>query len=449
MNDYRYLIITILIGFITPTYAVVKVSYFPKIAVDKSNVNNFSTPLSYYQGTIFTVNVEPGSTALNKGINLKTIVRKSVPVSSDQWNWISQTIDDETIEDKYHTQASIGIDKQGYLHIAYGMHNMPWQYVISNSPGNISNFTFLGDPITIDDKKTVKNLNKTPFSSIGYAIVQGNQITYPAFFNDIHNNLYITYRFAVKPKRSFGDRVFAIAIARYNIETKKWLQLGADILLSQKDADWGGLCEAPVTNPFALTDQWTVYFPRLAFDKDNGMHVSWLWRKGIAGGDTTHPSYAFSPDDDRGFFTSHHLKYTLPISVLNADWIGPLVLDKFSATSEIIADDTYVYVVLHRLGETRELFKLNRLSGEWLKELMPYSASTLKIDLNGGQWAFATGLTVFFRKNDQTKWKIVYSDKNDEKYGYPKVLQIPGKNEFYIHTQSLSEVWVKIYKLKF
>ena len=298
-------------GLTMPAYAGINVSFFPRIAVDKSNVNNFSTPLSYYKGIIYTVNVEPGYSEDNKGINLHTVVRQSVPISSEQWSWISQTIDDETIEDKYHTQASIGIDRQGYIHIAYGMHNMPWQYVISDSPGDIANFTFLGDPITIDNKITVKYLNKTPFSSIGYAVVQGNQITYPAFFNDIHNNLYITYRFAVKPKRSFEDRIFAIAIARFNIETKKWVQLGADIVLSRKDADWGGLCEAPVTNPFALTDQWTVYFPRLAFDKDNGMHVSWLWRKGIAGGDTTHPSYAFSPDGDRGFFTSHHSKILL------------------------------------------------------------------------------------------------------------------------------------------
>ena len=430
-------------------YAEITVTNYPLIAVDESNLNIFSTPLAYFKGSIFTVNVEPSTLELNNGVNLNTIVRKIVSSDNINRTWTSYTIDNETINDRYHTQGSIGIDKLGFIHIAYGMHNMPWQYVISNSPGNITSFTFLGDPITIEDKITVKHLNKTPFSSIGYAVVQGNQITYPAFFNDIRNDLYITYRFAVKPKRSFQDRIFAIAIARYNIETKKWVQLGADILLSHKDADWGGLCEAPVTNPFALTDQWTVYFPRLAFDKNNGMHVSWLWRKGIAGGDTTHPSYAFSPDGDRSFFKSNHSKYSLPISILNADWIGQSVLDKFSATSEIIANNTYTYVVLHRLGKTRELYKLNRLSGEWSKELMPYSASTLKIDEKGGQWAFATGLTVFFRKNEQAKWKIVYSEKSNEKYRYPKVLQIPGKNEFYIHTQSLSEVWVKIYKLKF
>lgn len=432
------------------TNAAVQVTSFPEIIVDKSSINLFSTPLAYYQGTLYTVNIEPGNSAVNHGLHLHTTVRQVLGIESTDQRWRTHIIDTETIEDKYHTQASIAVDKLGFLHITYGMHNMPWQYVVSNKPADISSFSFHGDKISTAEKIAVKVFNKTPFPTIGSASIPGNQVTYPAFFYDNNNDLYITYRFAVKPKRKFKDRVYSAGIARYDMANKNWYSLGGDVLLTRQDANLSGNKTTEKVRPFALQDHWAVYLPRLAFDKDNGTHVSWMWRRGGAGGDTTHPSYAYSPDADNNFYTSQLSKYTLPVSEGKADWVGIPSLDKFNAVSEITVDGHYVYIILHRKGKARELVKLNRQTRKWLKsEVMPYSASTLKIGNNGGQWAFATGLTVLHRKSDKEKWKVVYKADDREKYGYPKVLQIPDKNEFYIHTHSLSEERVKIFKLEY
>ncbi len=426
--------------------ADISVTTLPIIDVDNSNLNLFSTPIVYYNGSIFTVNVEPSGSSLNAGINLKTVVRKVMLGNGKEW--LSHTIDQNTIEDEYHTQASIGVDKLGFIHIAYGMHNMPWQYVVSDNPSDISAFSFYGDEISIFDKGVVKFLNKTPFPSTGSAAIPGNQITYPAFFYDNNYDLYVTYRFAVKPRRHYRDRILSGGIARYDLVNKEWQALGGNIQITKLDAIWQGEGDYKKITAFASSNRWTVYLPRLAFDRDNGMHVSWLWRKGGAGRYTVHPSYAYSPNDETKFYTSKGKQYNLPISVDKAEWVGKHGVDKFDSISDIEVDDRYVYIVLHRQGKTRELIKLNRLSKQWIKsEAMPHSASTFKVDRNGGQWAFATGLKVFYRKTDKGMWNLVFKDT--EKYRYPKVIPVPGKNEFYIHTQSLDQKRVKIYKLEF
>lgn len=435
---------------INETYAAVKITTFPQIAVDKSSINLFSTPLAYYQGAIYTVNVEPAISDLNIGLNLRTIVRKAVLMDGSKWNWESQIIDQNTIADKYHTQASIGVDKQGYLHIAYGMHNMPWQYVVSNSPGDISSFSFMGTPVTTAEKVTVKIFNKTPFPAKGTAAIPGNQITYPAFFYDRNTDLYVSYRFAVKPKRSFKDRGFSAAIARYDINSKKWRAFGGSVLNSRQDAEWPGKSKTSEETVFAYQRNWTVYPPRLAFDKNNGMHVAWLWRKGSAGGDTSHPSYAFSPYNKELFYTAHHTEYSMPVSESSASWIDKPTDKKFTAIPDLTVDDNHVYVVLQKWGGAREFYQLNRLSGKWThQEPLPYAASTLKIDQVGGQWAFATGLRVLHRRTGHDKWRVVFEEKGKRKFGYPKVLQVFGENKFFIHMQSLNGQWVKIYQLEF
>lgn len=424
-----------------------KIVEYPLIAVDESNINVFSTPLSYYQGALYTVNVEPTDSGLSNGVNLKTVVREALSANS---LWKSHIIDNETIEDKYHTQPSIGVDKLGFLHIVYGMHNMPWQYVISNKPGDISSFTFHGDPISSLEKFVVKHLNKTPFPTIGLGGIPNNQITYPAFFYDNTGELYVTYRSAIKPKRAFKDRIFSANIAKYDTSTKTWMPLGGNIQINKDDADWPEAIPSKQVKTFAFKDQWTAYLPRLAFDSSNGMHVSWLWREGLAGPDATKPSYAYKPDGKNDFFTSKQIQYDLPISVETADWIGPPSTNKFLAISDISTNQNYVYVVLQIYGKDRVIFRLNRLTGNWQNMgPSPYGASTLRFDSKGGQWAFATGLTVLYRKSDAEKWKIAYKDKSKNQYGYSKVLQLTDSNTFYIHTQSANEKLVKIYKLVF
>ena len=56
------------------------------------------------------------------------------------------------MQNKYHTQASIGIDKLGHIHVAYNMHNTPWQYSISEYSENIESFIFFGQEVSMAQK---------------------------------------------------------------------------------------------------------------------------------------------------------------------------------------------------------------------------------------------------------------------------------------------------------
>lgn len=187
--------------------AAEQVRVLPTFDVAPSNINSFNTPVAYWQGDVYTANVEPGMGM--PGIHLKTVVRKCALGNAASCTWESKVVDDATLDDMYHTQPSIAVDRAGYVHVAYNMHHMPWQYSVSTRPGDISTFNFMGEPITAAQKALVKLANQTPFFSIGKAAIAGNQITYPAFYYDQNRDLYVTYRFATRPKLAFADRAYA------------------------------------------------------------------------------------------------------------------------------------------------------------------------------------------------------------------------------------------------
>ena len=126
---------------------------------DPSIVNVFSTPITFFGNSIFTVRVEPPQGESNQ-INLRTVISKGIIGPNGQWKWTSYTIENRTLEDKYHTQPSLIVDKKGYIHVAYNMHNMPWQYSISKKPEDISEFVFKGEFIDYDTLRKVKHENK-------------------------------------------------------------------------------------------------------------------------------------------------------------------------------------------------------------------------------------------------------------------------------------------------
>lgn len=78
-------------------------------------------------------------------------------------------------QNKYHVRPSIVLDKLGYVHVAADMHNQNWVYYRSLNPYDItpSNFEMVTPP--------------------------GYLITYPNFFKDKNDELYITFRHKVKP----------------------------------------------------------------------------------------------------------------------------------------------------------------------------------------------------------------------------------------------------------
>ncbi|MEE9321244.1 MAG: BNR-4 repeat-containing protein [Granulosicoccus sp.] len=207
-----------------------------KVSVSQTFVQQ--TPIVVSGGTVYIANIEPGANGDSR-LDLHTVVRQGKLASNGNWSWQSTVVDDQTISNVWHTAPAIGMDEQGYIHVAYNMHNFPWQYKVAAEPNSIRAFEFRGQSVTRAEIERHVYENKSSFKTLGSAAIPGNQITYPAFYNDRDGYLYVTNRFAARPAKSFPQRVMSSAIARYNTENRSWLTLGEIPAINDGDYDGG------------------------------------------------------------------------------------------------------------------------------------------------------------------------------------------------------------------
>ena len=414
---------------------------------DPSIFNVFSTPIVFFNNAIYSVRVETPSETPNK-INLVTKISKGTPRSNGQWQWSSTVIEDRTLDDMYHTQPSLEIDKNGYIHVAYNMHNMPWQYSVSKKPEDISEFVFKGEYLDEDTLKKVKYENKTPFPNLGSAAIPGTQITYPAFFKDRNGDIYISYRFATKPKRPWKERGFAGGLAKYDTSTEKWTSIGGAMWLSEDDATVTA-GQAAVVYPFAYFDKWSVYGIRLFFDQDNSMHCVWEWREGGAGPDCSLPSYAFSSDGINFLKADKVTGYTLPIDKDLVDTCSKdLPIDKIYSPVEFAVDPAKQPIMfISQYKASRIIVTYDPVTQKWKKTgATPWGATNIFIDDNGNQWAFATGLSVLRKMSTEDSWHVIYEDSDG--FGWAKPSVVPSEKGFLVQTYSSDGKTSRIYWIK-
>lgn len=396
----------------------------------------FATPFDYYNGEVFTVHVEPSDGSGRDGVNLRTVVRKGKRNASGQWTWTSSVVESRTLRDEYHAQASIALDKLGYVHVAYNMHNMPWQYSVSKNPLDISSWEFRGQAVTQSEIEQVKFLNRTPFPQLGSAAIPGNQITYPMFFKDKLGDLYITYRYSLKPAQSWEQRAFAGGIAKYDTTSRLWKSLGGPVQITAMDAQLEPGQLNATQMPFAFQDTYSVYLITLTFDANNGMHVFWHWRDDGAGEKVTRPSYAYSPDGIN-FYTSNRVSYNLPVNINTTDIVSNISPEKeyYAPISAAVNVDGNPSVVFSPVAGGRTITYLNTTTRIWSSsELTPWGASEIVVDKDGNQWMFASGLQVFKRRIGSASWLQVGQIGNG--LGYPKVQYIPSENLFVVHAKT-------------
>jgi hypothetical protein len=424
--------------------AEVVLGYLP---VSSANINVFATPLAYRRGQLYTANVEPPAGKAGRN-NLLTVIRQGRRNNDGSWSWKSHVLEPRTLDDKYHTQASIAVDRDGYVHVAYNMHNMPWQYAISKRPEDISEFVFHGDSLTQDQLDTVIFKNRVPYPSLGNAAIPGNQITYPAFFTDRHGDLYVTYRYATRPRRAWKERGFAGAIAKYDTGTRTWTQIGGRMRVSAEDADLPRGQREAYTHPFAFEDGWSVYLIRLAFDRNNGMHASWMWRAGGAGPDVSHPSYAYSPDGGKSFFKANGGKYALPVRVGQAGhYVAEHEGRRFHAPTAIAATDQgNPFIIFIEMHKPWRMTSYQPHSEEWsLPVKTPSGASETWIDDDGTQWLFAGGLKVLRRKPGiDRRWEVRHVGGN---LCAPRVVPVPQERSFFIQARDCTKNSVTIVRV--
>lgn len=212
--------------------------------------------------------------------------RKQITNGWSDWTMRHTNFTTPNIHDS-HNISSIGIDGEGYLHISWGMHNIPLLYTRSaTSVTNDSSFTLVGDIAGNS-------------AALGSEITSSNQVTYPKFYNvPDSDDLLFSYRIGIT---SDGDA----QLHRWNATTNNWSSVhsGADPWID------GHLTSTGIPSAYS-------YLNSPVYDSEGDLHATWTWR---TGGDSTsgfgnyqsnhNIMYARSPNDGVDWFKNDGTPY--------------------------------------------------------------------------------------------------------------------------------------------
>lgn len=410
----------------------------PPLQVSSSQKIAQQTPIANHDGSVYVVNIEPGESGDEDGINLHTVIRHAQADASGRWSWAQQILDTNTIYDPWHTSPAVGVDGAGFIHVAYNMHNLPWQYSRSDQPDSIDGFSFLGEEVTLEEIRKAKFHNKTSFKKMGYASIPGNQITYPAFYSDSKNALYVTYRFAAKPAREFESRTMSAAVAKHDSDTGQWQSLGGTLHTQRGDYEKSWLRKDAAPLAIAAQTGWTAYHPRLAFDDTNRAYVLFYWREGVAGETLIKPCIITSVDL-RVFTSMEGEAIQLPVKPQDCSNIPTEVAaeDTYNTIGSITADTQgSVHVLVSPVDRPRRI--LTYAKGVWSSEESPDGATEIFVDQQDNLWAISSGLDIFRKSHSDKHWHSIV-ETAEENYCYPKVSMNEDKSKAYIYSQSCDD----------
>ena len=167
-----------------------------------------------------------------------------------------------------HNSVTIGIDPDGYIHLAGNMHVHPITYFRSTTPNDIS---------SLKQEMTMVGSNET-------------RCTYPNFMNTREGELIFHYR---DGSSGSGNEIYDL----FNSKTLKWQRL-----LDTPLTDGQDLMNAYQTQPTLMADNW--------------YHVYWVWRD-TPDCSTNHDlSYMKSPDL-KNWFNAFGVPVKLPVTLDN------------------------------------------------------------------------------------------------------------------------------------
>jgi hypothetical protein len=191
------------------------------------------------------------------------------------------TTDWETKKTRYkgsaqdaHNTICLGIDGKGVLHIVWDLHSQKLRYVRSTAPGSLE----------LTDEMPMTGKNET-------------KVTYPQFYNLPDGDLLYLYRDGASGN---GNAM----LNRYDVQTDTWQAVAHPLIAG------GG--------------QRNAYLNTLAVDSKGGIHVSWVWRDTPDVATNHDICYAYSPDEGKTWQKSSGEKYSLPITINNAEVAFPV-----------------------------------------------------------------------------------------------------------------------------
>ena len=387
------------------------------------------TPVATRDGAVYLVTIEPDPEPDDgdpPDANLLHVVRRGTPDDPTDpdgaWSWTSATVEDRGYRDVWHSSGSVGIDAAGHVHVAYNMHNFPWQHGRSSSPGRIDDgFEFVGQPISLAEILRHVRENRTGFPTLGTGAIPGNQITYPAFENDPEGNLHATYRFAAKPALGFPERTFSTGLARHDAATDAWTALGGPLDLAPGDycagaddeacGDYaydGSAPRAPELRALAGAQGWTSYQPKLTFGPDGALSVNVMWREGIAGETLVAPCSVRSDDAGATFTAMDGAPIAMPLQpgdCPNVPSADPGLV--YYSIGDAAADAAgRPHLMLSPVSGPREMHAWDGSAWSRVTEAPPYAVEIF-FDADDNLWALTQGIEIYVRRAGRSAFEPV------------------------------------------
>lgn len=183
-----------------------------------------------------------------------------------------------------HNSISIGIDREGFLHVSYDHHGDKLRYRRSSKPLSIDEWT---DKISMTEKKE-------------------ERVTYPAFMQSVENNKRGPLLFLYREGSSRDGDAF---INIYNEESQEWVNREKPVLKGTDQSPWS-------CGP---------YWSHPVMDEDGGIHLFFTWRTEPLGDNRLINNidihYAFSDNLGLTWQTSLGREYYLPITPVNSETV--------------------------------------------------------------------------------------------------------------------------------
>ena len=173
-----------------------------------------------------------------------------------------------------HNTPSIAIDGDGFLHVAYNMHNHNMRLRKSPAAYSVSG-------TWVDEGGT-----GSPWGA-------GGRFTYPAMSTAPNGDVYMSIR-----NRESGGPV---QLFHYDNTAESWSSIAK----------------------FADEDGYTAYLPAPYVDESGKVHLSWHWQQGGPGAERQRGSYAVYDPIDDSFSKADGTAYIIPITTTTADLYQP------------------------------------------------------------------------------------------------------------------------------
>jgi len=319
------------------------------------NAADFATPLASYNGATYYTYIDR---------QLRGIVAKRL---ADGTTTEQVVIEDVAFND-HHIELSLAVDNDGYIHFTGNMHGHPMQYWRSTNPEDITDWTFYGNDATNGG-------------------IYGGAVTYTRFVKNRKGTLFLCYRVELHPSSEGREPGWlGGAIARYDIQTKRWTRLGSlnyEFTNAQgeqvKGNDLDGRNEKVVVWDESgigksISRAYQGYKIRMVIDKNDRMHLTWnIGRdkdhitKDLAL-EGTHIMYAYSDDEGDTWHKADGTRLALPMTTENADIVFQSPTARLGNFIDITLNEQGQPIILQPNFEDPAVIMVFRWNGtEWEK----------------------------------------------------------------------------------